>query len=183
MTGPPAGNRRGFCFFCGRYTIPQVELAREVSLAVASEERAIELALHPEKLQGIKERLDQRRLTSPLFDTPLFARHMEAAFETMYRRYQAGLPPDHLEIPIDRLDRLASGSVGPAPLWVRFFFAGDAGILSRTSRLLPLNGAALGVFKREQLDNSDESGDGRAWRGDCGWCNDSGCHASDGRAL
>ena len=66
------------------------------------EECAIELALHPEKLQGIKERLDQRRLTSPLFDTPLFARHMEAAFETMYRRYQAGLQPDHIEIPSDR---------------------------------------------------------------------------------
>lgn len=62
------------------------------------EERAIALALDPEKLHGIRETLEQRRLTTPLFDTPLHARNLDDAFEAMVRRYRAGLPPDHIEI-------------------------------------------------------------------------------------
>lgn len=63
------------------------------------EERAIALALDRERLCGIRETLEQRRLTTPLFDTPLLARKLEEAFEGMVRRYRAGLPPDHIEIP------------------------------------------------------------------------------------
>jgi len=59
---------------------------------------AVELALNHEKLMDIKEKLTRNRLTTPLFDTALFARHIEAAYEAMYQRYQAGLPPDHIEI-------------------------------------------------------------------------------------
>jgi hypothetical protein len=33
-----------------------------------------------------------------LFDTPLFAKHIESAYIKMYERYQAGLPPEHLHI-------------------------------------------------------------------------------------
>jgi protein O-GlcNAc transferase len=36
-----------------------------------------------------------------LFDTALFARHLEAAYAEMHRRCLAGLPPDHLEVPAD----------------------------------------------------------------------------------
>ncbi|WP_372703147.1 tetratricopeptide repeat protein [Bradyrhizobium sp. Bra64] len=62
------------------------------------EERAIALALDRERLRGIRERLEQQRLTAPLFDTPLLARNLEDAFEVMVRRCRAGLPPDHIEI-------------------------------------------------------------------------------------
>lgn len=54
------------------------------------EAKAIDLATHPDKLRAIKNRLEQNRLTTPLFDTKLFARHIEAAYEAMYDRYQAG---------------------------------------------------------------------------------------------
>jgi protein O-GlcNAc transferase len=64
----------------------------------AYEAVAIELALDREKLRGLKEKLQANRLTAPLFDTACFTRDLEAAFEAMYRRYQAGLPPDHLDI-------------------------------------------------------------------------------------
>jgi protein O-GlcNAc transferase len=57
---------------------------------------AIELALNQEKLQSIREKLARNRLTTPLFDTPLYTKHLEAAYEAMYYRYQAGLPPDHI---------------------------------------------------------------------------------------
>jgi predicted O-linked N-acetylglucosamine transferase (SPINDLY family) len=59
---------------------------------------AIELALNREKLQSIQEKLARNRLTTPLFDSPLYTKHLEAAYEAMYQRYRAGLPPDHIEI-------------------------------------------------------------------------------------
>jgi predicted O-linked N-acetylglucosamine transferase (SPINDLY family) len=59
---------------------------------------AVELALHPEKLKAIKQKLARNRLTMPLFNTPLYTRHLEAAYEAMYQRYQAGLPPDHIAV-------------------------------------------------------------------------------------
>jgi protein O-GlcNAc transferase len=63
------------------------------------EQIAIELATRPEKLAAIKRKLTQHRLTTPLFDTRLFTRHIEAAYTAMYERYQAGLAPDHVVVP------------------------------------------------------------------------------------
>jgi predicted O-linked N-acetylglucosamine transferase (SPINDLY family) len=59
---------------------------------------AIELALNPQKLAEIKLKLANNRLTTPLFDTPLFAKNLEAAYLQMYERYQADLQPDHISI-------------------------------------------------------------------------------------
>ena len=59
----------------------------------------LNLQLHPEKLAAIKRKLAENRLTTPLFDTKLFTKHIEAAYTAMYERYQAGLPPDHIVIP------------------------------------------------------------------------------------
>jgi predicted O-linked N-acetylglucosamine transferase (SPINDLY family) len=64
---------------------------------------AIELALNKKRLQSIREKLARNRLTTPLFDTPVYTKHLEAAYEVMYHRYQAGLPPDHIRV---------SGAVG-----------------------------------------------------------------------
>jgi protein O-GlcNAc transferase len=60
---------------------------------------AIELAHNREKLQAIREKLQRNRLTTPLFDTALYTKHLEAAYKAMYQRYQTGLPPDHIEVP------------------------------------------------------------------------------------
>jgi predicted O-linked N-acetylglucosamine transferase (SPINDLY family) len=59
---------------------------------------AIELAMSPQKLATIKLKLANNRLTTPLFDTPLFTKHIEAAYIKMYERYQADLMPDHITI-------------------------------------------------------------------------------------
>ncbi|MFM9992485.1 MAG: tetratricopeptide repeat protein [Burkholderiaceae bacterium] len=59
---------------------------------------AIELATNPTKLKLIKGKLENNRLTTPLFDTALFTKHIEAAYTKMYERYQADLPPDHIYI-------------------------------------------------------------------------------------
>ena len=63
------------------------------------ERMSIDIATHPEKLAAIKHKLAENRLSTPLFDTQLFTKHIEAAYITMYDRHQAGLPPDHIVIP------------------------------------------------------------------------------------
>ena len=65
----------------------------------AYEQIAIDLATHPEKLAAVKNRLAENRLTTPLFDTKLFTKHIEAAYSAMYERHHAGLPPDHIVLP------------------------------------------------------------------------------------
>jgi len=62
------------------------------------ETKAIELATDPSKLNEIKGKLKRNRMTTPLFNSKLFARHIEAAFEEMHARYQAGLPPAVIEV-------------------------------------------------------------------------------------
>jgi len=59
---------------------------------------AIELAANAEKLAGVKARLAQNRLTTPLFDTRLFTGHLQAAYTQMYERYQADLACEHINV-------------------------------------------------------------------------------------
>jgi predicted O-linked N-acetylglucosamine transferase (SPINDLY family) len=62
------------------------------------EELAIELAKNPAGLAALRAKLARNRLTTPLFDTAQFTRHLEAAYVAMMERHQAGLPPDHIRI-------------------------------------------------------------------------------------
>jgi predicted O-linked N-acetylglucosamine transferase (SPINDLY family) len=59
---------------------------------------AIELATNPQKLAAIKQKLSDHRLTTPLFNTPLFTKHLETAYTHMMERYWSDLPPEHLYI-------------------------------------------------------------------------------------
>jgi protein O-GlcNAc transferase len=68
----------------------------------AYEALAIELALHPERLRQLRERLNDSLPTTSLFDTAAFTRHIEAAYTAMHTRHQANLPPDHIHITSDR---------------------------------------------------------------------------------
>ncbi len=59
---------------------------------------AITLATNPEMLAKLKLKLEQNRLTTPLFDTQCYTRHIEAAYTGMYERHQADFPPENLII-------------------------------------------------------------------------------------
>jgi predicted O-linked N-acetylglucosamine transferase (SPINDLY family) len=65
----------------------------------AYEVMATDLATHPEKLAIIKSKLADNRLSTPLFNTKLFTKDMEAAYTAMYERHLAGAPPDCMTIP------------------------------------------------------------------------------------
>ena len=62
------------------------------------EARAIALALSPGELSAVKDKLARNRLTTPLFDTERYTRHLEAAYQAIYERYHAELPPDHIYV-------------------------------------------------------------------------------------
>jgi predicted O-linked N-acetylglucosamine transferase (SPINDLY family) len=61
---------------------------------------AIELATNPQKLAAMKFKLRNNRLTTPLFDTPLFTKYLEAAYVQVMERYRNDSLPEHIEIKI-----------------------------------------------------------------------------------
>lgn len=66
------------------------------------EAMAIKLARDPASLRALRDRLARNRGTHPLFNTARFARHIEAAYTTMWRRYQAGAAPQAFAVePLD----------------------------------------------------------------------------------
>jgi protein O-GlcNAc transferase len=70
-----------------------------VTTTLADYERtAVELASSPEKLALVKAKLASNRSTAPLFDTKLFTKHLETAYQVMVDRCRAGLEPDHIDI-------------------------------------------------------------------------------------
>ena len=69
------------------------------------EELAVSLAGDPTRLAALKQRLAECRLTAPLFNTALYTRHLESAFQAMHAHHCAGLAPDHIHV--------APDSVGP----------------------------------------------------------------------
>jgi predicted O-linked N-acetylglucosamine transferase (SPINDLY family) len=66
--------------------------------ARAYERIAVELALAPDRLRALQDRLRRDRLAVPLFDSAAFTRHLEAAFVRMHERCVAGLPPAPLRV-------------------------------------------------------------------------------------
>jgi len=62
------------------------------------ESLAIELARDPVRLQQIKDKLARNRLSTPLFDTRLYTRNLEAAYVEMVGRFRAGLPPANIDV-------------------------------------------------------------------------------------
>jgi len=59
---------------------------------------ALRLAREPDTLAAIKTRLAGQRLNAPLFDTPRFTRHIEAAYTTMWQRAQNGQRPESFAV-------------------------------------------------------------------------------------
>jgi protein O-GlcNAc transferase len=60
---------------------------------------AFQLARDPVRLQRLRTKLVQSRLTTPLFDTVHFARHIEAAYVRMWEIWQRGESPRAFAVP------------------------------------------------------------------------------------
>jgi predicted O-linked N-acetylglucosamine transferase (SPINDLY family) len=64
---------------------------------------ALRLARDRPLLESIRRKLEQNRLSSPLFDTDRFRRHIEAAYATMWEMHRRGESPRSFRVdPIER---------------------------------------------------------------------------------
>ena len=88
--------------FAGRVAaslLNTIELPELIASTCAQyEELAVDLATNPRRLADIRRRLAKNRLDTPLFDTQLFAKHLEDAYAKIFERYQAGLSPAAIKL-------------------------------------------------------------------------------------
>jgi predicted O-linked N-acetylglucosamine transferase (SPINDLY family) len=63
------------------------------------ESLAIQLGHEPETIVALKSKLNDNRLSEPLFDTERYTEKLESAFREMHRRSTRNQPPTHLVIP------------------------------------------------------------------------------------
>jgi protein O-GlcNAc transferase len=61
-------------------------------------ELAIELSENRSKLIKLRENIERNRVSFPLFDTPLFTSHIEAAYKAAYRAEHSNAIKDHIYI-------------------------------------------------------------------------------------
>ncbi|MEO5364654.1 MAG: tetratricopeptide repeat protein, partial [Magnetococcus sp. DMHC-8] len=96
--------------------LTQVGLPELITHSLAEYEQLIlALAHDPARLAAIRQRLQTHLPAAPLFDTPRYASGLEAAYEAMWQRFQQGLAPDHLDVPL-----VETGTDRPARLpWRR----------------------------------------------------------------
>jgi len=57
---------------------------------------ALDFTRHPENISALKQKLKRNISTYPLFNTTLFTRHLEDAYQQMMQRQQTKLPPEHI---------------------------------------------------------------------------------------
>ena len=88
--------------FAGRVAASLVQSVGLPELVTSSlgdyETLALKLAREPAVLAGIRQRLAHNRLSSPLFNTERFARHIERAYETMRDYGRQGRGPQSFAV-------------------------------------------------------------------------------------
>jgi predicted O-linked N-acetylglucosamine transferase (SPINDLY family) len=89
---------RSFASRCAASILKAIDLPELITESAQQyEDLAVELAADPQRLAAIRRKLVDHRFTTPLFDTRSFARHLESAYVKICQRYQAGLPPEHIQ--------------------------------------------------------------------------------------
>jgi predicted O-linked N-acetylglucosamine transferase (SPINDLY family) len=59
------------------------------------EDRAVHLATHKLELEGIRKKLENNRLTTPLFNTEQQVKNIENIYESIWDNYKVGLKADN----------------------------------------------------------------------------------------
>jgi predicted O-linked N-acetylglucosamine transferase (SPINDLY family) len=62
------------------------------------ENLALRLARSPDELTGIRKKLRENLVASPLYDTRTYCRNLEAAYQSMWKLYQRGEAPRHFSV-------------------------------------------------------------------------------------
>lgn len=81
------------------------------------EEKAVELASHPQRIASMKRQLHANRLNSALFDSPRFVRNMEAALQKVAKPAAPRLAaPDHAVRPQEPSEQAAPVRIDQIPI-------------------------------------------------------------------
>jgi predicted O-linked N-acetylglucosamine transferase (SPINDLY family) len=88
--------------FAGRVAasiLTALEVPELIAPTIAAyEDMAVALANDRPAYECIGQKVAANRLSAPLFDAALYARHLEEAYGQMYGRFQKGLAPDHISL-------------------------------------------------------------------------------------
>ncbi|HEX2566552.1 MAG TPA: tetratricopeptide repeat protein [Burkholderiales bacterium] len=99
--GVPVATRMGetFASRVAASLLEAVGLPELVTRSLADyESLAVRLARSPGELSALRERLGRARSSATLFDTPRYARSLEAAYEKMWEAYSSGAAPRLIEL-------------------------------------------------------------------------------------
>ncbi|MDP3210669.1 glycosyltransferase family 41 protein [Methylotenera sp.] len=66
------------------------------------QEKAVYYATHPTALKALREKLQEKKMSAPLFNTAQTVHYIESAYKTMSARYRAGSPPISFDIPFEK---------------------------------------------------------------------------------
>jgi predicted O-linked N-acetylglucosamine transferase (SPINDLY family) len=90
--------------FAGRVAaslLKTMDLGELITHSVDEYEKiSVDLAINQERLKRVKEKLNANIQASPLFNSDMFARNIEKAYELMYERYRNALASDHIVVEI-----------------------------------------------------------------------------------
>jgi predicted O-linked N-acetylglucosamine transferase (SPINDLY family) len=104
--GLPVLTRAG-ATFAGRVAASLLHALGLPDLIMATAEeyeaKAVSLARDADAVAAVRQRLAHNRMAAPLFDTTRFTRNLETAYQAMFGRWQAGLPPEDIRIPGDAM--------------------------------------------------------------------------------
>jgi len=90
---------RAFSARVGASVLATLGLEELITASLPAYERlAVALGTDPARLEHLRTRLAEARLSKPLFDTAGYTRSIEAAYQAMLERSRNGLPPEHLDI-------------------------------------------------------------------------------------
>lgn len=96
---------RGFAARVAASLLNAVQLPELVTESLeAYEALALDLLRRPERLRDLRDRLSTLVKTTPLFDTDLYRRHIEAAFIGAWERHQRGEAPKGFDVVLEGLD-------------------------------------------------------------------------------
>jgi len=68
------------------------------------QEKAVHYATHPTALKALREKLQEKKMSAPLFNTVQTVQYIESAYKTMSSRHKAGLPPISFDVPFEELN-------------------------------------------------------------------------------
>lgn len=90
---------KSFASRMARSLLESIGLSKLVTYSLKDYEKlAITLAKNSDELSSIREELSQNKMTYPLFNTELFTKNIEKAYETVYANYLSGKPTENIDI-------------------------------------------------------------------------------------